>query len=345
MSKWYDKSGMNDDVVIASRVRLARNTTEYPFSAKISEKDGRELIDNAISHMKDSEYAEIMNYIKMNEIKDTKKNSLLESHMINRYMAGRSDGAAVVSNDESISVMLNCEDHIRIQTMISGMAMDTCHKAADILDDYMENRFSYAYSEKYGYHTTFPTNIGTGMRASYILHLPALANTNKLQLLMNELGRFGVKMRPCYGDGVNGMGDIYRISNQRTLGQSEKDIIRNLDNVTMQLVEHEREQRMEFVEKNRIMAEDEAYKSYGVLKYSRTLSLKNAMMLLSEIRMGLSCGTIKFGNNSDFSVYGTMLAIQPRTIQYNAGGEKSMSVEAVDVERAKIIRNALPEIE
>ena len=345
MLKWYEKKGRNDDVVISSRIRLARNTTQYPFSAKIAVTDAAQLVSDGLTYIQESNYGEIMNSILMKDAGEVRRHSLHEQLVINPYMAGRTDGAVSVSDDEGLSVMFNSEDHIRIQTIISGMDMDACYKAADAMDDLLEERFPYAYSEKFGYHTTFPTNVGTGMRACYRLHLPALANTKKLQLLVGELGRFGVKLGACYGDGVNGMGDIYQISNQRTLGQSEHDIIHNLNSVVVQLIEQERELRHEFVETSRIKAEDEAYKSYGVLKYSRYLTLKNAMILLSEIRMGLNCGTIKFKNGEDFSPYGLMLAIQPRTIQYAIGREKPMSVEEVDIERARIIRESIPELE
>lgn len=345
MLKWYERDGKDSDVVISSRIRLARNITEYPFSVKITEGMSRQLVDSVLDRIGDSDYADAMEYRRMNAIGDNQKQYLMEQQIINPYMAGRRDGAVAVTRDESLSVMINSEDHIRIQAMISGMDMAACLESANLCDDFIERNFPYAFSEKYGYHTTFPTNVGTGMRAAYRLHLPALANTKKLQLLAGELGRFGVKISACFGEGMNGMGDIYRIANQRTLGQSEQDIIHNLDSVVQQIVRQERELRRDFTETNRIKAEDEAYKSYGVLKYSRCLTLKNAMLLLSEIRMGLSCKTIRFKDAAGFSVYGTMLAVQPRTLQYITGKEKSMSVEEVDVIRAKYIREKLPELE
>lgn len=345
MLKWYEKKGRNDDVVISSRIRLARNTSQYPFSAKINGTEAVGLVSDGLEYIQKSDYGEIMNSMLMKDAGEVLRHSLHERLIINPYMAGRTDGAVVFSEDEGLSVMFNSEDHIRIQAIISGMDMDACYMAADAMDDFLEERFPYAYSEKFGYHTTFPTNVGTGMRACYRLHLPALANTKKLQLLVGELGRFGIRLNACYGDSTKGMGDIYQISNQRTLGQSEKDIIHNLNNVVVQLVEQERELRQKFVEASRIKAEDEAYKSYGVLKYSRYLTLKNAMILLSEIRMGLSCGTIRFKDAENFSVYGLMLAVQPRTIQYMISREKATSVEEVDIERARIIREAMPELE
>lgn len=345
MLRWYEREGKNSDVVVSSRVRLARNTTEYPFSVKISPDEGKELIDRVFEHIAQGDSFGDMELIRMNGIGETKKNSLLEQQIINPYMAGRRDGAAAVSEDGGLSILVNSEDHIRIQAMISGMDMEACLRAANMCDDYIEQGFHYAFSEKYGYHTTFPTNVGTGMRAAYRLHLPALANTKKLQLLAGELGRFGVKMSACFGEGMNGMGDIFRISNQRTLGQSETDIIHNLDSVAMQLIRQERELREEFVKASPVRAEDEAYKSYGVLKYSRCLNLKNAMVLLSEIRMGMNCKTIRFKDAGSFSAYAMMLAVQPRTLQYYTGKEKPMSVEEVDVARAKYIREHLPELD
>lgn len=345
MLKWYEKTGKNSDVVLSSRIRLARNTTEYPFSTKITADEGKNLVDRVFECIGDSEYADGFELKRMNGVGDNQRQCLYEQQEINRYMAGRKDGAAALSHDGGLSIMVNSEDHIRIQAMIAGMDMEACLKSANVYDDFLEEHFNYAFSEKYGYHTTYPTNVGTGMRAAYRLHLPVLANTKKLQLLANELGRFGVRMSACFGEGLNGMGDIYQFSNQRTLGQSEEDIIHNLDSVVQQIVRQERTLRKDYLDSGRIRAEDEAYKSYGVLKYSRCLNLKNAMVLLSEIRLGLCLGTIRFKDAEDFSTYSMMLAVQPRTLQFNNCKEKAMSVEEVDVLRAKYIREHIPELD
>ena len=166
MLKWYDKKGKNSDVVLSSRIRLARNTTEYPFSTKISADEGKNLVDRVFECISDSEYADGFELKSMNGIGDNQRQLLYEQQEINRYMAGRKDGAAALSHDGSLSIMVNSEDHIRIQTRISGMDMEACLKSANLYDDFLEEHFNYAFSEKYGYHTTYPTNVGTGMRAA-----------------------------------------------------------------------------------------------------------------------------------------------------------------------------------
>ena len=341
MNKWYNRWGEEEDVVVSSRIRLARNTTEYNFSPKITPTESETLIARASDCIDGAQEECGMKIVSMARASECKKQSLMENLLINRYMAERNDGAVGFSENESLSVMINAEDHFRIQAVTSGMDMNSCLITANSLDDKLGEEFEYAFSDKYGYQTTFITNIGTGMRAAYRLHLPALANTKKLQLLSGELGRFGVKLSPCYGD--NNVGDIYSLSNQHTLGASEEEICKNLKNVALQLVEQERKQREIFLSTSRIKAEDEAYKSYGVLKYSRCMSLKNAMVLLSEIRLGQFLGTIKF-KDYDFSAYGLMLAVQPRTIQENVSNGRAMSVEEVDIARAKIIRESIPEL-
>lgn len=343
MNKWYEKSGPNDDVVIQSRIRLARNTTEYAFSPKISSEEAEALINKAAGVISGSEKYGSMNTFFTKGLEEAKKQSFAEQNVINQYMSLRNDGMVAYSNDQSLSVMFNAEDHIRIQAMCAGMDLNSCLKNANLIDDYLSGNFDYAFSEKYGYHTTFPTNVGTGLRAAYKLHLPALANTKKLQLFAGELGRFGVKLKPVYGDGEHGIGDIYELSNQRTIGQTEADIIGNIDNLAIQLVRQERASRTAFVEAGRIKAEDEAYKSYGVLKYSRCLTLQNAMVLLSELRMGQYIETIEFKDDK-VSIYGLMLKIQPRTIQATFGKGRPMSVEEVDIARAKILRESIPEL-
>ena len=161
MLKWYEKKGKDSDVVLSSRIRLARNTTEYPFSTKISADEGKNLVDRVFECISDSEYADGFELKRMNGIGDNQRQLLYEQQEINRYMAGRKDGAAALSHDGGLSIMVNSEDHLRIQAMISGMDMEACLKSADMYDDFLEEHFNYAFSEKYGYHTTYPTNVGT----------------------------------------------------------------------------------------------------------------------------------------------------------------------------------------
>lgn len=343
MNRWFEENGENSDVVISSRVRLARNLPKYNFSLKLNNKDAKSLVDDTLIKLKGIE--ELKRYTSYNfeNLDQFQKIAMLERHVISPYLMNQTIAAGLVSPDENISIMINEEDHIRIQAFAAGSDMDSAYKSADVIDDYLSNVVEYAYNSKYGYLTTCPSNVGTGMRASYMLHLPALSGTDKLSGLASEIGRFGLKIHGIYGEGTKAMGDIYQISNQVTLGFSENEIIDNLSNIVYQIVQQERTARRQYISRKRVSAEDVAYRSYGVLKYSRKISIKDAMALLSELRMGLEQGLLKLADEDGFSTYNIMIGIQPANLQLIS--ERELSEEEIDIKRARFIRENLPLIQ
>lgn len=343
MLRWFEKSGNDSDVVISSRVRLARNLPAYNFSLKLNNKDAKVMVDDTLKKLKKIEMLKNYKAFNFEDLDPFQKIAMMERHVISPYLVNQSIAAGMVSPDENISIMLNEEDHIRIQAFVAGSDMLHAYKLSDRIDDCLGSVIEYAWNSKYGYLTTCPSNVGTGMRASFMLHLPALAGSNKLNGIASEIGRFGLIIRGMYGEGTKAMGDIYQISNQVTLGFSEKEIIDNLSNIVYQIVQQERAARKQYVSRKRVSAEDIAYRSYGVLKYSRKMSLSDAMLLLSELRMGLEQGLIKLAADEGFSTYQLVLGIQPSNLQLRS--EKVLSEEAVDIERAKFIREKLPNIQ
>ena len=251
------------------------------------------------------------------------------------------NAAGLVSPNEDISIMLNEEDHIRIQCFTAGMNMPLVYDKASQMDDLIGSSVDYAYHPKYGYLTTCPSSVGTGMRASYMLHLPALSGMGQLAGIMNEVGRFGLSMSSVFGEGSSSPGDIYRISNQTTLGLTEKELIDNLDNIVKQIIDQERMGRQQYIKQRRVTAEDAAYRSYGVLKYARKLSLKDALVLLSELRMGMFLGLFEENENNDFSIYQMMIGIQPYSLQLERG---KLSQEELEVARSEFVRENLPDL-
>ena len=255
MLKWYDRAGKNDDVVISTRIRLARNFSDYKFADRMSEEEACTMT-KTVADKFDEEFPDAYRCIYMNECDETKRKAMKEQRIINSTMVKRSSGAVLLSPDEGTSIMLNSDDHVRIQVLANGMNMPVCFKKANDIDDYIDSQFDYAFDERYGYKTTFPTNVGSGMRACYSLHLPGLANARKISGISAELGRFGIKIRPVYGNDENSYGNFYQISNQKTLGQSETEIIKDLDDIVMQIIEQEREQRQYQYENDRYRTED-----------------------------------------------------------------------------------------
>ena len=340
MNKWYEMNSKNDDVVVSSRIRLARNLANYRFADRISAEEAVELIENVSEAVK-KKYDGEFNCILMKDCSENKKKALKEKRQISNALVNRKDSAVLLSSDESLSLMLNAEDHIRIQALSNGMNISEAFRKANELDDFLDSEFDYAFDEKYGYKTTYPTNVGTGLRAGYTLHLPGLAAAKRISKIATELGRFGVKMKAVYGDDV-GYGDFYQVATQKTLGQTEQEIINDLNDVVMQIIKQEREQRSYLYEKDRVKLEDGVYRSYGVLKYARKLTLRDSLTLIGEIMLGNSLGIITMEPETRFFVNKIIMDIQPAVI--NNTSQRPMSVEEADIIRAQYIRNNCPDI-
>lgn len=340
MNKWYDRAGKNDDIVLSSRIRYARNFNGYLFADRMSSDDAARMVSEVVNNFQ-KDYEESFQCLYMSTCSESRRNAMKEKRTIGSYLAS-GKGAVLISGDEGTSIMLNAEDHVRIQVLANGMNMPVCFRKANEIDDYIDSKFDYAFDEKYGYKTIFPTNVGTGMRASYTLHLPGLAEARKLTQISAELARFGIKFKAIYGDDEGGYGDIYQVSSQRTLGQEEKEIIKDLDDIVYQLISQERDQRKYFYDTSKVQMEDEIYKSYGVLRYARKLTLKDAMTLLSEMLLGISLGILTIDKNEKYSMNKIIMDIQPAVLSNSSN--KSLTVEETDVARAQYIRDNIPEI-
>ncbi len=340
MNKWYSEKSENEDVVVSSRIRLARNFTGYNFPDRLADADSIKMVSKVVESFK-KDFPHKYNCLFMNNCNENKQKALKERRQISSALINGKNGAVLLSSDEAEAIMLNAEDHVRIQVLSNGMNLPLCYSRANEIDDYIDSNFEYAFDEKYGYKTSFPTNVGTGMRASYTLHLPALFEVKRISHLGTELGRFGMKLKTLYGEDV-GYGNLYQIATQKTLGQSESEIMKDLDDIVIQIITQEREQRRYLYEKDKIRTEDAVYKSYGVLKYARKISLRDAMTLLSELMLGESLGIITINPESKFSFNKMIMDIQPAVL--NNVGSRAMSVDEIDVLRAEYIRNNCPDI-
>lgn len=342
MLKWYEEQGNFSDIVISSRVRLARNLVKYPFSPRINEIEAKELVEeveSALAPYKDEDGRYYS--CNLSKISDIEKFAMMERHILSPELAGKRQAAAIVmSENESTSVMVNEEDHLRIQSLAGGMNIEKAYEKANAMDDYTEDIFGYAYDEKYGYLTTCPTNVGTGLRASYMVFLPALGGAGKINRLSDEVSKYGVCLRGIYGEGTNGLGYIYQLSNQKTLGSSEADIITNLNSIAMQVVKQERKRREYLLTNNYDEMEDQVYRSYGVLKYTTQINAKDAMTLLAQIKFGVDTKIIEF--KESFNIYQMMMAIQPYSIQCISG--KSVGSKVRDKLRAQYLNANLPDL-
>ena len=268
MLRWFEQNGPEGDVVISSRVRLARNLKDYNFSLKLDTPDAHKMIGEAAQKLRVlPEFKDFHEY-HFENLEEVQREAMKERHVISPFLLSQSVAGGFVSSNEDLSIMLNEEDHIRIQAYRAGMDMERAYEAADHIDDCIGAVLPYAYDTQYGYLTTCPSNVGTGMRVSYMCHLPALAWNNKIQGIAAEIGRFGLVMHSVYSDGNKSAGDIYQISNQITLGVTEKELIENITNIVQQIVTQERILRNRLKEKQKISVLDGIYRSYGILKYA-----------------------------------------------------------------------------
>lgn len=346
MLKWYEESADNSDIVISSRIRLARNLSKYPFSPKLSKAQAKEMIKELESELSSLSISpdRPFHWIQVSNLSDVEKVAFVERHLISETLAAKEDStAALISEDEVVSIMFNEEDHIRIQTMSGGMNLEKAFSTANEIDDAINKKFSYAYHERLGYLTTFPTNVGTGLRVSYMLHLPGIARTKKLGSISSDIGRFGVTIRGMSNDKENGIGNLYQIYNQKTLGRTEAELIQELSTIANQIIKQERRVRNKMMqEENRTLLEDTLLRSYGLLKYCKSLEIEEGMNLLSNVQFGVTSGIIQLDSKENFSIYSLMMGIQPAHLEREAN--RTLKKDERDILRAEYVKKHLPDI-
>jgi protein arginine kinase len=336
MNKWYEDGGIMDDIVISSRIRLARNLAEYPFPARLTASAAKDILDKVSGFLTEGEREKEFELIDLSKTDGIRTGSLVERHLISPELAVKGGSRGVVlSKDESISIMINEEDHLRLQVLGSGLCLSQCMEKADKLDDLLEGNFSYAWDDNLGYLTHCPTNLGTGLRASVMLHLPAHTETGEIKLLVTMLGKLGFAVRGLYGEGTAAAGAMYQISNQLTLGPTEQDTVERLEQVVKSTIERERALRAKVAEENPTYIADKVWRAYGILKYARRLTAAEAMELLSVLREGVSIGEIK---NVEMPLLNRLLwSIQPSQLCLDTG--RPLNELERDIARASLIRD------
>lgn len=343
MRRWFEQTDTGRKGIVSSRIRLARNWQEYAFPASLNEKESGELVHRLEFGLKDLEKEEgkKFEYAMLTELEELDRAALRERRVLNAAAVSKKEPCGIfLSEDEDTSVLLNGDDHIRLQLLSSGLHLEELWERADHFDDYINERFPYAYDEKYGYLTSFPTNVGTGLRAAVVVHLPMLSMGRKFSSLISDMGRFGTAIRGVYGEGEENFGSLFEISNQKTLGISEKEIVDMVAKAAIQLTNQENQVRKMSLSRRRIEREDEVYKSYGVLKYARRMTARDAMIFLSQLMAGVADGLIDIDENCP--IYRIMLGIQPANLQKLS--DKPLNKEELDCARAEFIRSELPEL-
>lgn len=290
-----DTEKVESDIVISSRIRMARNLESVLFPHHLNKDEAKEIVNTVYNTIINANisFKDEFSLIRMDEINLIERANYVEKHLISPALTRNVlSGAVLINNEETISIMINEEDHIRIQCLYPGLQLDKCLDVADKIDDLLEESIKYAFDEQLGYLTCCPTNLGTGIRASVMLHLPALSLTGYIHGIIHTANKIGLTVRGIYGEGSQYLGDIYQISNQVTLGISEDEIVSNLHSVALQIVQNERVARTKLLDSKSIQLEDKLFRSYGTLKNARLLTSKEAMQLISDVKLGISLDLI-----------------------------------------------------
>jgi protein arginine kinase len=319
------------EAVVSTRIRLARNLKEYPFPIRLSADKAREVVDKVGEALKDCEIK--FHRIDLDNIPDTIRVAMIERHLVSPDFISEQDGRAVyLSDDNTVSIMVNEEDHIRLQVIKDGFELNEAYVLADQIDNILSKKLNFAFHERLGYLTQCPTNLGTGMRASVMLHLPALQMSGVVNRIGANLSKLGLTMRGLYGESSKPAGAFYQLSNQVTLGISEKAAIDNLQNITTQLIAQEMRSRENLL--NDIEAQDKIHRALGILKSAMLMVHSEAMRLLSLVRLGVS--EKKLETLSTDSIDKLIVEIQPASIMTRYGDD--MSPRDRDIKRAEILR-------
>jgi protein arginine kinase len=340
--EWMKGSGPESDIVISSRIRLARNLADFPFIARTSEADRAEIekiLRGRITALREAKKVpEDTFYINVGDLEEVDRQFLVERQLISRELAD-SEGARAVVIDcaERFSVMINEEDHLRVQVMHSGLDLESAWQQINELDDLIEEQVTYAFSNKLGYLTACPTNVGTGLRVSVMLHLPALVITRQIEKVFKSLQKINLAVRGLYGEGSQAMGDFYQISNQVTLGMTEEELSKKVSDVVPVLIDYERNAREFLIRESHETLHDRVSRAFGILRTAQTISSEETMHLLSSVRMGVNLGLI--AELEIPTINKLFVHTQPAHLQKLSGSE----LEKFDrnVERASYLRRQL----
>lgn len=337
-SEWLRGTGPNSNIVISSRIRLARNLAILPFSHWANKKQREESLQAIRGAIEACQYLKKTTYINIGELNNLDKQFLVERHLMSREHAASSDAKALVFDDKEIlSIMVNEEDHIRMQVMQSGFNLTEAWRITNEIDSDLGTKLDYAYSRKLGYLTACPTNVGTGIRASVMLHLPALVFTNQANRLLQTITKLGLAIRGFYGEGTEVQGNFFQVSNQVTLGRTEEEIVDGIERVISQIVAREENARKTMFMRSKERLVDRIWRSYGTLRSAHIISSNETTELLSAVRLGVDMDIIK---DITIPVINDLFILtQPAHLQKIE--KKILTPNERDLKRAELIRQKL----
>jgi protein arginine kinase len=335
VGEWLRGTGPESDIVMSSRVRLARNVAQFPFVSRATEQDRADIERFLRERIATSPAGSALEYIDVGGLDDVDRQFLVERQLISRELA-EAQGARAVAIDgrEQVSLMINEEDHLRIQCMHSGLDLEGVWRQILAVDEAVGKVVPYAYHPRFGYLTACPTNVGTGIRVSVMLHLPALVITRQIDKVFRSLHKISLAVRGLYGEGSQAMGDFYQISNQTTLGKTEEELLQQVGDVVPVLIDYERRAREFLVRETEQNVHDQVSRAFGILRTAQTISAEETMQLLSRVRMGVLLGLIGDVNIADIN--SLLVRTQPAHLQKLRGVE--LDTRDRNIERARYLR-------
>ena len=337
---WLSGKGPQADIVISSRIRLARNVAGVSFLPKASPQEQKELVSSINRALAEALISNGRGVVNVEDLSPLEVQFLLERHLISLdFLKSKGPRGFFATEDETFSLMINEEDHLRLQVLASGLSLKEAFKRTSEIEERLNSALPFAYSERYGFLTACPTNVGTGMRASILIHVPGVVLTREIDRVLRGVLQLGLSVRGTYGEGTETKGHIFQISNQRTLGQSEEEIVETLIRMTEQLIRYERDAREYLSTKMDTYIEDKVMRSFGILRYARTLTSEEALNLLSALRLGL--GSLKGLDAAKINKL--MILTRPANLQFFF--DEELSPEQRDRKRAELIRRALKDVE
>lgn len=337
--EWLRGVGPESDIVISSRVRLARNLAGFPFLSKTTPEQRNDVAELLRDRIGGARLAENVVFFDLTECPDLDRQLLVERHLISKHHAEADGSRSVcITPEETLSIMLNEEDHLRMQVLRSGLQLDEGWEEINRVDDLLEQRLDYAFSSKFGYLTACPTNVGTGIRVSVMLHLPALKLTGEMERVLRAARDMKLAIRGLYGEGTEATGDFYQVSNQLTLGKSEREIINNFKNVVIpRIIEYEKAARQTLLTQREAALDDKIFRALGTLRHARQISSEETLFLLSAVRLGVNLNRI---TEVDIRTVNELFVLsQPAHLQALHGDR--LTGEERSIVRANFIRSKL----
>lgn len=340
---WLRGEGPDAEVVLSTRVRLARNLQGFPFAVRAGRNERARILERASGALESSDVLDSPTLWRLEELEPIDRKLLLERHLVSRELIGPPDGdappsaALVLSGREVLGAMVNEEDHLRLQTLLSGFQLERAWQDVEQLDEEIGQRLPYAFHHEFGFLTSCPTNVGTGLRASVLIHLPALVLTKQIAKVLQGIGQIGLTFRGLFGEGSEVVGNFFQISNQTTLGKTEEDLIDHLEKIVSQVIEYEKQARAVLLREAPYVLEDKVWRAYGILRHARSLAFDEMMNLLSGVRLGI---TLKLLRTPRVETLNRMM-VYGQTAHLERAARRRLDETDADAFRATFVREAL----